>query len=73
MNRFAANFPDDYEDRLGAMVDAGDMLRKERRENPEHSRTLRRADESKPCQWCCNRLQGAGIDYKCLVCGKGPR
>lgn len=34
MNNFASSYPDDYSERLEAMLEAGDNLRKERRENP---------------------------------------
>lgn len=35
MNRFAAEHPEDYEERLEAMAEGADLERKRRRENPE--------------------------------------
>lgn len=44
--RFAMDYPEDYEDRLDAMLEAADFARKEAKENPsDQQATINETDQ----------------------------
>jgi hypothetical protein len=71
MNRFAANHPEDWEDRLDAMYEQADYIRKERKENPELYASLNENKEAmekeaglEPCRTCGEYLTKEGRTCK---------